>query len=407
VRPGRRRTFDPSIPGHIAQDKLPVGIYWDRRHRTWYTLLTDEDGRRRRRNVARAEAKLSELVAAVEAARQAPARRPEDTPGTVAYVCALFHRSPAFRELAQTTQRGYGQCRGWAVAEPTALGPLGALQVDRLTPVIMRRLVDRIAEATPSKANAILRYLRRTWSWARERGHCKTNPAAGVKPVKERKQAKVPETSVLARAIADARERGARPRSAPGRVPPYLAIVIELAYLLRLRSIEVLDVTLAWETRAGIAVTRRKGSRGNVVTWSPRLRAVWQGALGVRGGDPGRQRRRHATARGGSPPDLGRGRRAAGHRGPAHGLAAVDAHGDRAGRRTGAERAVRLARRQAPRHHRHRPRRPARRPRGPHRRHGGALRPRPAGGEACGRRIIVRGVCTCRPVVASESAARP
>lgn len=282
MRPGRRRVFDDSIPGHIAQDKLPVGIYWDRRHRTWYTLLTDEDGRRRRRNVARADAKLSELVAAVEAARQAPARRPEDTPGTVAYVCALFHRSPAFRELAATTQRGYGQCRGWAVAEPTAIGALGALQVDRLTPVIMRRLVDRIAEATPSKANAILRYLRRTWSWARERGYCKTNPAAGVKPVKERKQAKVPETSVLARAIADARERGARPRSAPGRVPPYLAIVIELAYLLRLRSIEVLDVTLAWETRAGISVTRRKGSRGNVVTWSPRLRAVWQAALELR-----------------------------------------------------------------------------------------------------------------------------
>ena len=47
---------------------------------------------------------------------------------------------------------------------------------------------------------------------------------------------------------------------------------MEIAYLCRLRGIEVVTLTDANITEHGLLTNRRKGSRDNIVTWSPRLR---------------------------------------------------------------------------------------------------------------------------------------
>jgi hypothetical protein len=57
---------------------------------------------------------------------------------------------------------------------------------------------------------------------------------------------------------------------------------MELAYLCRLRGIEVVTLTDANALEEGILTNRRKGSRDNIVRWTPRLRAVWEGAKAVR-----------------------------------------------------------------------------------------------------------------------------
>jgi integrase len=57
---------------------------------------------------------------------------------------------------------------------------------------------------------------------------------------------------------------------------------MEIKYLCRMRSIEVLGLTDAHASEQGIYVARRKGSDDNIVRWSPRLRAAWEAAVAVR-----------------------------------------------------------------------------------------------------------------------------
>lgn len=60
---GRKRKFNPDIPRHIDQDALPKGVYWaDGR---WYIIEPHpEGGPTRKRTIAYADARLSDLHAA-------------------------------------------------------------------------------------------------------------------------------------------------------------------------------------------------------------------------------------------------------------------------------------------------------------------------------------------------------
>lgn len=79
-----------------------------------------------------------------------------------------------------------------------------------------------------------------------------------------------------------ARERGALVVHTKGAQPPYLWMVAELSYLCRLRGIETVTLVEAQGEADGIRTDRRKGSRNNVVEWTPRLRAAWDAALAHR-----------------------------------------------------------------------------------------------------------------------------
>lgn len=80
----------------------------------------------------------------------------------------------------------------------------------------------------------------------------------------------------MSRLIARARERGDDypKRGQAGSCPTHLWIVMEIAYLCRLRGIEVVTLTDAHVTEQGLRTNRRKGSRDNIVGWTPRLRAA-------------------------------------------------------------------------------------------------------------------------------------
>lgn len=53
-------------------------------------------------------------------------------------------------------------------------------------------------------------------------------------------------------------------------------------YLCRLRGIETITLTDENELEEGVLTNRRKGSRDNIVRWTPRLRAAWDAAKAVR-----------------------------------------------------------------------------------------------------------------------------
>lgn len=272
---GRPRKAPPNLPAHIDYSKLPKGIYWDRSgHGRWYVLDPHPDGHGvKSKTVAQAGARLSDLHAIAEQ-RMGTAQR-----GSISYVIDLFERSLTFCQLADSTQRHYRDYAAAIKVFPLKNGSaLGEAIVDRLTPGVIRRLIDLIAQGSPggvadlgatpgypTKANHWLRYLRRVFGWAREHDHVKSNPAAGVKQVKEKRDHRMPELEVFRRVQVYARACGELGAREKGALPSYLWCAMELAYQARLRGIEVLTLTDAHDTGIELMTNRRKGSRDNLV----------------------------------------------------------------------------------------------------------------------------------------------
>jgi len=272
---GRPRKIPTNLPSHIDYSKVPKGIYWDRSGRgRWYVLNPHPDGKGfKSKTVAQAGARLSDLHAIAEA-RGGEAQR-----GTVAYVIDQHARSLAFSQLGATTQKHYRDYAKAIKVFPLKNGSkLGDAVVDRLSPGFIRRLIDIIAQGRPgttpgdpaipgypTKANHWLSYLRRVFGWAREHDHVSTNPAAGIKKVKEKRDHRMPERDIFRRVQDYARrcsERGAREK---GALPVYLWAAMELAYQARLRGIEVRTLTDHHVAGEVLQTNRRKGSRDNLV----------------------------------------------------------------------------------------------------------------------------------------------
>lgn len=263
---GRPRGANDSIPKHIDQSRIPKGAYWDSRHRVWYTLIASPEGKQRRKNIAKADAKLSELHRILE--DMGAGKR-----DTLGWLCDLFHASAKFKALAEKTRQDYEAQRKTLETYKTKSGvALEDRQLAGITPPYLQRLIDKIGEQHPSKANHLARYLSRVFNWGIIRGRCQSNPAKGLEKMKERKLRRLPSPAVYSTILDYARAKHA----------DYLWIFMELAYLLRLRGIEVLTLTDANELKEGVLTNRRKGSRDNIVQWTPRLRAAWDAGLARR-----------------------------------------------------------------------------------------------------------------------------
>lgn len=298
---GRKRKFNPDIPAHIDQFALPRGIYWhDGR---WFIYLPHaEGGRPVRRTVAHRNARLSELHAIVEAQLLGRQR------GSLRYLFDRFHESMEFRELTIGTQGDYrryaSMLAGYIRRDGTTLGDV---LVDRITTPVVQRLVEVIAMGrpanghqpamppTPSKANHLYRYLRRTLAWGVRNGLCTNNPATGVRQAKEAKNHRMPTPGAFDLVLAFARERGKRPSHTKGSCPSYIAPVMVLAYCARLRGIEVCSLTDAHRLQQGVHGQRRKGSRDSVTEWDDEMSAAWDELVARRSAIWGRDGRRFAV----------------------------------------------------------------------------------------------------------------
>jgi hypothetical protein len=288
---GRKRKPDPSIPAHIDQAALPAGMYWDRSGAgRWFVLERAESGKPRRKTVAGPKAKLSDLHALAESAAGAGEN-------TLRWLCEAYEASPKFRALAKSSRDSYAKARKVALATRTKLGgTFGELETRRITRPVVQRLVDLIAAgherddagnlvATPTKAVHVLRYLSVVFRWGANRGHCDGNPAEGVEAPIERKHHVLPTHEAFTALLDYARKQahqGHGVRGQEGGCPPYLAPAAEIAYLCRLRGIEVTTLTDANALPEGLLSNRRKGSRDNITAWSPRLRAAWDALTAYR-----------------------------------------------------------------------------------------------------------------------------
>lgn len=261
----RQRKHDPTIPDHIDQRKLPVGVYWHQGNRKWYII---RDGKRSQ-SIAGADALMSDLHKAVESSRGVDA-------ATLDYMLAAFEASEQFARRAKATQDDYRYCRQALQRYQTKMGvPFAGLQRAKITMPLIQGLVDALAKVTPAKANHVKRYLSAAYSWGMQRGHAVNNPAKGVEQATERKAHRMPEGDTARAVIAFLRERGAYPSRRKGAVTPYIWAVAEIAYRCRMRSVEVRMLTDANASEEGVHVRRVKGSEDNVTRWCPELREAW------------------------------------------------------------------------------------------------------------------------------------
>lgn len=273
-RRGAQRKHDPRIPKHIDQASLPTGVYWDPSGKGRWYIFIDKDGRRGRKTIGGPLMRLSDLHARIESEVQpdGPAR------GTVRWMLKAFHASTKFASFSASTKADYEYCRAAVEKFPTKAGPFGDLIASRITSTVLFKILEQVATKHPSKANHMLRYLRRAWRWAGHGVGMTSNPAWGLEEFTERKRRRLPKPEVYDAVLAYARRCGALKAHTKGSMSPYLWMVLEIAYLCRLRGVEVDTLTESMETPEGLRTDRRKGSRNNIVAWEPRLRTAWDAA---------------------------------------------------------------------------------------------------------------------------------
>lgn len=262
----RHRKPDRTIPVHIDQSKLPVGCYWNRRDRYWYTIRPEIP---RRKWLAGADAPLSALHSVMESLDGVDRM-------SLDYMLDKFEASPQFSALAARTQDDYRYCRRVLQGFQTKIGvPFGNLRRASIAPPVVQRLIDKIAEMHPAKANHVARYLSTAYRWGGLRMGVKENPAKGVQQAPERGAHRTPDVETMRTVIAFLRERGGLKARAKGSVSPYLWALAEIAYRCRMRGIEVRELTDADATNDGVIVRRHKGSLTNITRWCPELQEAW------------------------------------------------------------------------------------------------------------------------------------
>ncbi|MET0008419.1 MAG: hypothetical protein ABW124_11065 [Candidatus Thiodiazotropha sp. 6PLUC9] len=264
---GRKRS-SKRFPSHIDREKLPKGIYWDSSgNGHWYISYFDAENRQRRMRVAGSKAALSDLHRIIEA----QAGVPRDT---FDFIAKKYFESLDYSGLAASTKRGHKLSFRFISNFRTKQSTrLGSEPLSKWSYGLAQKLLDLFAkERGPTAANHSARFARRVFNWARQRDYVNHNPFERLKFAKERQRRRLPSKESYFSVLEFSKTTGYR----------YLWAVMELAYLCRMRGIEVLDLSDANEMEDGLLAERRKGSRDNITKWNSRLRRAWDSLKVIR-----------------------------------------------------------------------------------------------------------------------------
>lgn len=274
----RRRNTINACPPHIDPRKLPVGCYWDKSGSGhWFTTFK-ADGSRKRKKIAGPDASLGDLHKAMEAFAAGET-------GNLIWLGGLFRASVQYKQVMAKTRADWDYCARVVEAVPSRRAGLtmGKAPLADWDAAVCQKLIDYIAtDRGPSAAAHCSRYLRRVLNWGANRGHIKRSPMGKIEMPQERKLRRLPDVALVSKLVAAAKVGGALPANTKGSCPPFIWIVLVIAYRCRLRGAEVFDLTDANLQEAGLLCARRKGSNDNVTRWSDDLRAAVRDAQAYR-----------------------------------------------------------------------------------------------------------------------------
>ena len=246
-----RKTQNKALPKYVYRNVKRVFVRHPDGHETY---------------LAPADATVEQIWQAYLQIDTKPAPRKPVKPEPVLTLQVLVDRfltSPQFYERAEGTRtdarKAYKAVCGTKLSGGS-FSQIGLIPADLITTVFIRQYADSRGETAKKRANAEISYLSILFGWAKERGLVKENPCFGIKKYKLAPRVRYVTDEEYDRMFALAR--------------PEVQAVMELAYLCRLRQNEVLSLTDANLRDDGLLAARGKGSKSQIIEWSPRLRAA-------------------------------------------------------------------------------------------------------------------------------------
>lgn len=245
------------MPPKRRNDSLPPYVY---KRKYYYELrvYTGKNQKMQAFKLCPANAAISEVWRAYEEHRQEKIKN-------LRWLLDSYRTSPQFKKLAVRTQRDRGAMIDRICAYKMKNGrQFGQAEINAITPGAMRKYLDaRERDNAPVAGNREMAIISVAWNWALERDlTLLVNPCNVVKPNEEKPR----DRYVTDKEYAAAYELAGR--------YPYLQPAMELAYLCRMRRIEVLDAKRSQILDEGFDTLRTKGSRDAITLWSDRLRAA-------------------------------------------------------------------------------------------------------------------------------------
>lgn len=224
------------------------------------------------------------IIQAYLAAKQTIEATGEPDKNTLFWIAEKYQKSMRIKKLNPKTQKKYCQLLDQILSHPITINnkraKLGKLTVKQLSKPKLRQILDKRFQRYQEEGKKGTVQINRQFSalsamltWAvqyiDELG-INENPCFGIERFTEKaKERYVTDKEYqlqyeIATEIAD-----------------YLPIFFEHAYLLASRGVEVRSLKMSDVTDEGYRVSRRKGSKDNIINWSDRLRAAYAAAMAL------------------------------------------------------------------------------------------------------------------------------
>lgn len=243
-------------------DKLPPYVY-KRKHGYVLRIYIDKETPMRSVRLCPADAPLSQVWQEYEKLKQGQQK-------TLRWLLYEYKGSKQYQKLAVRTQKDRANFIDRICAYKMKSGKsFGDAELKNITSGALRKYLDaRDKDGSPVSGNRELAIISVAWNWALERDYLsQINPCLVVKPNQEKSRERYVSEDEY-KAIYDI-------------APRYIQQGMELAYLCRMRRMEILNATRSQILEEGFETNRLKGSRSAITEWSDRLREAVKASDGV------------------------------------------------------------------------------------------------------------------------------
>lgn len=244
-------------PQHIMLDKVPPYVWYNSSGQgKWMQKYFDNDlSKWRSRRLCSSKATLAQIWNAFENTKK-------QTQVTFLTLSLEYQKTITWNKYMQTTKDDYLGChRSICKRKISGNQLLGDLPITAWDTVFARRYLDKRLEESVTRSNRELSYLKAICKWAIQYGKIKTNFAESLVKTTETPRQHTPSD----------KDYGVLLKAALESPYDYMGPAMELAYLCKMRLVEVFELTDARCQEEGLLVVRHKGSRDTINAWNDRL----------------------------------------------------------------------------------------------------------------------------------------
>tara|TARA_R110000803_G_scaffold36741_2_gene78971 strand:+ start:560 stop:1714 length:1155 start_codon:yes stop_codon:yes gene_type:complete len=262
---GHPRQFNPAIPSHIDQNKIPSGLRYKPNKKSWRYFYKDTLGNSSSRTIGKERSTLKELELRIE-------RLGIEKPNTFNWLVNEYLKDARFLDLKPATQKNYLACYTLIKKQSVKQKSVTTLLLKDWTSGLCQQINTQIARKNgPSMANHVHSFLSLVFTYGKNYDYLKVNPATGVYKAKCRPAQQWVTDAVYNRALSYAKQRGSITPKTKGSSPYYIWVMMEISYLCRLRGVETRTLTEDKMLDNGLQCERRKGSKANITIYNDRL----------------------------------------------------------------------------------------------------------------------------------------